>query len=782
MQNNKFTSTGLDSNNLPSICPYITNLKPFLVDDHPQYHPDTKKYDDYWSKQEQYCIEGFYGEESANKWRYMPPQLYYYRTFCVIEDESEEGNSIDIIKPLVRDVEWLFFYAWLRARGFSGLEDDEDFTCNDLVYKIEKNITLSTKDQIRLKSLKHIRKPDGSYKKYINWKQYLFKLHEKPLGAPVYENIAKNLMGLTARRQGKSFWLMAIISHAFKFHGAIRYDDAYLSMKKGPEIVVGSVLGKSADMLKKFSFNEEYQKNNFGSWGENDDFEPGYFYSPVMGSLQISNNKSPYRNEYEVTEGGVKKKKGRGTKIIHVTYESNDEAAVGTGPIISIVEEVGLMSNLLRVHSANETTLIRRNKFGSGLYMGTAGNLEKIIQPKTIFEDPASYDMLEFEDEWEKRDKPTCLFIPAYYVDNTFRDPNGNQNIQEAYEEIMGIREEKAKSSDPYTLAGWVMARPVKISEMFLSGVTNRFPVIKLQEQYTEVTIKQLFKKLSSKGELIRNDKDKVVFVPDLGNKFTPITETNSEIVKQNIKGSLVFYEHPEANIPNPLRKISLYKIVYDPYRDDESGTSLASIIVYKSISEKNWALGLQDDIVAEYIGRSPIVDDIHNIAINLALYYNAKILVETNVPDFLRYCRREGYTRLLQETPHETISKVVNAPVRKHGVGVDMTSPALHEHAEQLLNQWLLTPWKIENNKEYLNLNKIKSPRILLELMQYDPAKNRTKSDHIASFKLLALWLAQEKNHGVKNPKDEQKSSIAEYYRKHTPKNASFIQAYYNY
>ena len=51
----------------------------------------------------------------------------------------------------------------------------------------------------------------------------------------------------------------------------------------------------------------------------------------------------------------------------------------------------------------------------------------------------------------------------------------------------------------------------------------------------------------------------------------------------------------------------------------------------------------MRETIVATYHGRHDQVDDIHDIAVQLALYYNAKILPETNLPDFVRYCKRRS-------------------------------------------------------------------------------------------------------------------------------------------
>jgi len=773
-------------NKVVRLFPWLHNIKPFVIKDHPEYHPATKDYLDYWEEHEKRCVEGLWGldkNEEANEggWRYCPPQLYYYVNFCVIEDEDESNNSSEVIIPRLRDIEWIFFTNWLICRGFSGFTDDPEYTSNLLVYKIEQGKDLNPKDRKRLSSAEHIYKADGTYKTYVDPRDYLYKTHDKPLGLPLYENTALNLLWLASRGIGKSFIAAALLSHTFKFHGATRFDESYFTLKKGPEIVVGAALSaKSADLLKKFKFMEEYQKENFGAWGENDDFIPGYFFQNTLGTLVVNNNKSPYRAEYLYKEGGVEKVGGKGTKLIHVTYESNSEASVGTRPLISEIEEVGLCTNLLQVWASNETTLIRRNKFGSQLGTGTGGNMEKIEEPKIIFEDPVSYTCLGFNDEWENRKKKIGLFIPAYYQDDSFRDENGNQDIEKAYEVEMHERAIRGQADNSFALDGYMMARPLVPSEMFLSGQSNIFPIAMLRDQLNRVEIKELYETYSFKGTLEWNKtKTGVSLNVDLYNKLKPILSTNLDSYKNNLKGACVFYEAPEEKVPDPTQKRSLYKVVYDPIKDDGEGTSLASIIVYKSISENNWSEGLQDDIVAEYLGRMDRVDEIHEIAVQLAVYYNAKIMVETNIPDFIRYCKRENFAYLLQAKPIEAIATAVKNPGKKYDVGIDMTSPALQEQAEQLWRQWLLTPWKtLENGVVLYNLNKIKSPIILKQLIQYDRKGN---FDHVSSLKLLALWLSQENKAPIQEASEVAKDTLNTFFNK-MQLSKKIIKTNYNY
>jgi hypothetical protein len=751
------TSSGLTGKPV-RLFPWLHDISDFVNQNHVEYHPDSSQYKKYWEEQEIFCLEGKWGLDKNSTtgeggWRYMPPQLYYYINLCRIRDEDENTNGADFLSPKLRDVEWILGYSWFCARGFSGFKDDENYTSLRLVKKIEDGIELDEKEKIRFERLKsYITKSDGNLKKYIDAKEYLYMTHPKQMGIPLYGNPALNLFILGSRGFGKSFFAAnAVIGHEFNFYGKRYFDNNYLNKPKGVEIFVGAAQsGKSSDLLKKFEENQEYLKSSQGAWGTGDDFIPGYFFNNTMGSLKPNNFQTPYMHKYRYREGGTWKDGGTNTTIWHGIYTTeNPQVAVGTRDTVMVIEEVGLLSNVLTVHGANETCQIRKNKFGSSLYIGTGGNMEKITESKIIFEDPISYGFLPFKDEFENRVRPIGLFIPAYYVDTEFKDKNGNTDIESSFNYEMRIRALKAQAASSSSLDEYMMSRPIVPSEMFLTPGANTFPIAKIRERIAEVEVGDLWNKRASIGELEWQDASKtsVVWREDVKRRLNPIISLNMDSYKSDTTGAIVIYEHPIENIPKPTFAKSLYKIVYDPVKDDRGGMSLASILVYKGFSDTLWDGGLQDTIVAEWIGRLDSVNDIHEIVVKIALYYNAKVLPELNIPDFVRYCKMNNYYSLLQPSPHEAISKVIANPGKKYDVGVVMSNShgnGLKLHAEQLARQWLLTPWKVnENGKPLTNIDKIYSLRLLYELASYNREQN---FDHVSALLLLGLWLSQEK------------------------------------
>ena len=122
----------------------------------------------------------------------------------------------------------------------------------------------------------------------------------------------------------------------------------------------------------------------------------------------------------------------------------------------------------------------------------------------------------------------------------------------------------------------------------------------------------------------------KVKQVPDLNGLQPRLQVLGAGI---SIEGAPVIYEYPIPNAPR-----GLYKIGYDPVRQDD-GTSLAAIIVYKGIMQGSYT---KNCIVAEYIGRKETNDDIHYIAELFAELYNTQIMYENEVPDLKKHTFKE--------------------------------------------------------------------------------------------------------------------------------------------
>jgi hypothetical protein len=731
-----------------NLFPTLYDISSFVNRDHPKLHPESLAYTEYWENHERKAIEGMWGNDTDGingGWRFMPGNLYYYINLCKII--LEEKGTTTKANPYLRDVEWMLSYGWLAARKFSGFVDDLNISCHRILAKIHKEgiESLTPKESVTFQMIElDLRKPDGSLKEYELATDYLYRTHKVPLGKPLYQNESLNFFVLGSRGFGKSYYCAnAVIGHEFNFYGKKFMDESYLIDPSPVEIFVGAATAaKSGDLLAKFAMNQEHLKTGPGAYGASKDFIPGYFTNNTSGTLSTNATK-PYKHEYEEKVNGVWISGGSGTSIKHGVYTTeNPQAAAGTRPSVMVIEEVGLLPNLLTVHGSNETCQIRDTKFGSSFYIGTGGNMDKIVESKLVFYDPIAYNFVPFPDLWEGNATPIGFFMPSYYVDNTFKDKNGNTDVKTAYSQEMYERSIREKASTSNALTEYMMARPIVPSEMFLSAKNLFFPVALLKERVTQL-IKNPPKFSTGTLEFIPGSGNKEVkFVID--HSLKPIQELNLKS-DTDTAGALVVYEHPSDYTDRFRLKKPLYKIVYDPVKDDGFGTSLASIIVYKGHIDDSWKGErdtLSNDIVAEYIGRLERVEDIHEVCAKISLYFGGRIMVENNLPDFIRYCRLRGLTGILQPSPYQAISKIIKNPGRKYDVGVTM-SKNLNVQCEQLINDILNEDYLVPGTDKIVEwLFKIKSVRLLLELISYNRDGN---FDHVSGMKLLALWIKNE-------------------------------------
>lgn len=707
--------------------PKINNLKGILKT-HPEYHPDSKKYIDYWREEKRKCIEGYWYQDLPNEWRYCPPQLYFYANMGTIVVTDHKTKARLKTRPLIRDVEWIIFTAYLACRGFSGFENDEEITCN-----------LAVRDELEDLYTEACYTKQKKLKKFVDPLEYLKQLHNKPLGVPLYENDAKDLFILGSRGLGKSYTVAHGILHELIFDGAKYYNFNTIKTPNKVEIFVGAFKAdKSSELLSKVqtALNELP-----GSFGKNDSYRPSPFYKEMSGTLKVGNTKSPFEHSYKKKENGNWVTAGSGSKILHEIFTTeNPQAAAGSRASLLVIEEVGLLPNLKEVQGANIPTQVTEGrKFGTSVYIGTGGNMDKIVESEYIFRRPTEYNILSFQDEWENTGE-IGLFIPVQYTYNDLKDENGNTIFEKADKRVDNERKNKKWDA----LQHQKMNYPIKPSEMFMSDRSNIFPQEEIQKQIRFIiTNQKRIDNFTNYGNLVydSDSPNGVAFRQDVNDSILPLTDfpTKKGI---DIRGAVTIYEHPPDIIPK-----GLYKVVYDPVRDDNivemsKGVSLAAIYVYKAVQRFD---GVYDQIVAHYVGRHANTDDIHEIALKLAQYYNTKVFVEMNLPGFYKYCIHTKRLNMLEYTPVITIGKITSSKQR-YNVGIYMSEPLIIQ-AEQYLARWLLQVREVDYDelgnvkKEKRNVEYIYDKALLEELLSY----NRVINTDRVSAMLMLMYLIEE-------------------------------------
>jgi len=175
-----------------------------FIKTHPILHPHSTSYEKYWLQELERLIYGYWGTEK-DEYRYIPPQLYYfinYHTMMVTKNKQRVKS-----RPYLWDINYTIMNLWFIARGFSGFENDDEYTCNWAVKLKENKVKdeLAPDVPIHLEETitEHCYKKDGTLKQYIDPLEYLNSTHATPLGNPVYDNYAYNLFVFGSRGGGK---------------------------------------------------------------------------------------------------------------------------------------------------------------------------------------------------------------------------------------------------------------------------------------------------------------------------------------------------------------------------------------------------------------------------------------------------------------------------------------------------------------------------------------------------------------------------------------------------
>ena len=653
----------------------IESRSRWLLKDIPNYHPDDPRHTQLWREYKKKCIEGVW-ERDFEGYRFMPGNLWFYINFGIILDADKKKKSRYKIKPLLRDLEWERAYMCLEAFGFSGFSGDEYITCNNSVRDY-----LKTNDSSYLESLsKEEYKGDGTLKEYKHPREYLRGLHSQPLGKPLYHNNAKNTMELGSRGGGKSYWYsLGVNLYEILFDGAKEYTEESRKKPATTEVLIGAaVSSKSAEFCAKIKLAMEELGTNpdLGCWGKpgDDDYQPSPFYKDMAGSLEPNNAKNPYIHKYsKKINGRWVDGFGSGSKILHTTFtQENPEAGAGSRPVRITVEEVGLVPNVLTVHQSNDAAQNKDDfKFGTSHYLGTAGNIDKIIETRIIFTEPEGYDILSYDDEWEHTGK-IGFFLPAYYTNNTFKDENGNTNVERA-KAFYDKRRESAKKVSSQKYDGEMMNYPLIPSEMFLGREGRILPITELKEVEKRLLLHNNYKKIGTAIDIyFDSSKPTGVDYKTLENT-EPIYEFPTKR-DANIEGCIMMYQAPiEVNgkVPNDLYDL----IGFDPYVSEnlQDGESLGAVYVMKNPKYLSMGYG-GNEIVCGYVGKHSLgrTRFLENVEKIMMMYGNPLqgLWFEGNRGDYVKgYFEKKYKLQHLCLRPNiEKGVRVINRPVQEYG------------------------------------------------------------------------------------------------------------------
>lgn len=421
---------------------------------------------------------------------------------------------------------------------------------------------------------------------------------------------------------------------------------------------------------------------------------------------------------YITTRNGVKIEKGFMSEVMALTFKDNPDAARGKDADLILLEEAGAFPNLKDSYSATAPGLTAGSYItGQMVIFGTGGDMEGgTADFADMFERPGAFGLLRFENIWDEDSEggKVGFFHPVNWNMEGYYDEQGNSDVMGAKKAELRKRQDILDNSGSIAeIQKRVQEWPLTPAEAFLSVSTNNFPVIDLRKRLEKVKALEI---QYIKGTPVKLEETLhgVKAEPILNGSANPIYKRKPDNL--SLEGCPVIYEMPEEGAPH-----GMYKIGYDPYRQ-EQGTSLASILVYKTVMYGSYT---KHKIVAEYIGRPQSSDDVNNYAYLFARLYNTKVMHENEVTHVKNWFRRKRYLNYLAFQPDAVISKnVKNSKVaRIYGSHMD---DRMKDAGEKYIKEWLLEIVDYDENGDAIRcLDQIESIGLLEELIAYNRKGN---------------------------------------------------------
>lgn len=428
------------------------------------------------------------------------------------------------------------------------------------------------------------------------------------------------------------------------------------------------------------------------------------------------NKQDHIKASYKEVKNGVELEKGFKSEIQALTYKDNPDAARGKDVEDGFFEEsgaFGVPGLLKRSYQATQDCVMDGLiKTGMLTIFGTSGDMSGgTADYADMFSRPEAFDLLPFRNIWDKDSKKQKVgfFHPINWNLPGFYDEQGNSDKESA--KLVELNERKRlikKGATTTEMQARGQERPLGPAEAFSAVSFNNFPVVELKQQLQKVKANDWQFTKGTPVELLYEEGE-ITAKPILDGSVEPITSLRN--LPLDLRGCPMIYEMPVPNSPK-----GLYKIGYDPIRQDE-GTSLAAIIVYKGVHRGSQYHNI---IVAEYIGRLESPEDIDRVAEKFADLYNAQIMHENEVTGVRNYFRKIKRLNLLAHQPDAVISKNVKQSKVARVYGCHMVGE-LKDAGERYVKDWLLKTLDYDENGDPVRvIDRIYSIRLLEELISY--------------------------------------------------------------
>lgn len=473
-----------------------------------------------------------------------------------------------------------------------------------------------------------------------------------------------------------------------------------------------------------------------------------------------------YKDEYGRNQGSL-------NQVMGVSAKDDSDKLRGKRGYI-LFEEFGNFPSLLDLYDVTRKSVEDGDYTFALMYLiGTANNKEANFQSaKTLLYATESYNIESLKNVYDKKGQGRDtfgFFFPSYINRAGCYNKNGISDVVKALLQVLMNRYKAKYGADPTSVLRVIAEDPITPAEAIIKVKDAYFPVAALSERAQQLDTNPHIYDDIYVGELFFNNSNQVEFRPtgDIPIRKFP--------VDNDTKGALEIYAMPEKDSTGIVFN-NRYILGYDPTNNDQAEShSLASVFVFDLFTDR---------IVAEFTGRTEFADDMHEIVRKLCLFYNGKVLYESNIKGYYSYMERMHSTYLLADTPQYLRDKQIikYSGFGSSAKGVSATAP-VNNFANRLIKDWFNKLVPIERTDENGNKEIIQTPSLYLlktralieEAIQFNPEIN---VDRIRALGMVMLYREEYIILYGNNLNRESREKV----RKDDPSNDPFFKRNYDF
>ena len=473
-----------------------------------------------------------------------------------------------------------------------------------------------------------------------------------------------------------------------------------------------------------------------------------------------------YKDEYGRNQGSL-------NQVMGVSAKDDSDKLRGKRGYI-LFEEFGNFPSLLDLYDVTRKSVEDGDYTFALMYLiGTANNKEANFQSaKTLLYATESYNIESLKNVYDKKGQGRDtfgFFFPSYINRAGCYNKDGISDVVKALLQVLMNRYKAKYGADPTSVLRVIAEDPITPAEAIIKVKDAYFPVAALNERAQQLDTNPHIYDDIYVGELFFNNSNQVEFRPtgDIPIRKFP--------VDNDTKGALEIYTMPEKDSTGTVFN-DRYILGYDPTNNDQAEShSLASVFVFDLFTDR---------IVAEFTGRTEFADDMHEIVRKLCLFYNGKVLYESNIKGCYSYMEKMHSTYLLADTPQYLRDKQIikYSGFGSSAKGVSATA-SVNNFANRLIKDWFNKLVPIERTDENGNKEIIQTPSLYLlktralieEAIQFNPEIN---VDRIRALGMVMLYREEYIILYGNNLNKESREKV----RKDDPSNDLFFKRNYDF